>query len=76
MAIELAITDETPQAAPNVELAGRVDTAMRRAFNLGQTYWQQADSQSYAENRRSDATRQKFEEVLAEIRTAVLEAHA
>jgi len=55
MAIEIA--DDTEQ---------QVRAAMRRAFNLGQTYWQQADSQSYAENRRSDETRRKFDELVEE----------
>lgn len=34
--------------------------AMARVWNLGQTYWHQADSESYAQNRRSDDTRQKY----------------
>ena len=42
---------------------------LHRVFLLGQTYWQQADSQSQAENNRSDVTYAKFaalvEEVLA-----------
>lgn len=38
--------------------------ALKRAWNLGQTYWQQADSDSYAENRRSDETRNKFQALM------------
>ena len=34
--------------------------ALRIAFRYGETYWQQADSESYAENRRSDETMAKF----------------
>lgn len=33
---------------------------LSRAFSLGQTYWQQADSESYSQNRKSDATLEKF----------------
>jgi hypothetical protein len=40
--------------------------ALRRAFNLGQTYWQQADSDSAAQHRKSDETRRKFEALVAE----------
>jgi hypothetical protein len=35
--------------------------ALNRAWLLGQTYWAQADSDSYAENRRADQTRNKFQ---------------
>jgi hypothetical protein len=41
-------------------------TALRRAFSLGQAYFQQADSQSHAENRRSDQTRAKFDLLVME----------
>jgi hypothetical protein len=44
---------------------------LRRAWQLGQKYWQQADSQSYAENRRSDETRQKFDELCAKYSAAM-----
>lgn len=56
-------------AAPDIR------AALRRAFNLGQTYWDQADSESYAANRRSEATRATFdahvEEVAAEVDAAL-----
>jgi hypothetical protein len=48
-----------PKAEPDVE------KALRRAFSLGQTYWQQADSESYTQNRLSDVTREKFEALVA-----------
>jgi hypothetical protein len=44
-----------------------LDQALRRAFILGQTYWQQADSDSYSQNRKSDETRQKFEALVSSI---------
>ena len=43
-----------------------VALAIRRAFQLGQTYWQQADSESYRENGKSDATLEKYRATLAE----------
>ena len=41
-----------------------VTDALRRAFSLGQTYWQQADSEYYtSHHRKADATRAKFQEL-------------
>lgn len=40
--------------------------ALRRAYSLGQTYWQQADSESYSQNRKSDETQRKFEALVEE----------
>ena len=40
-----------------------VTDALRRAFSLGQIYWQQADSEYISQNRKSDATRAKFQEL-------------
>lgn len=37
---------------------------MRKAFNLGETYCHQADSESYSQNKKADETLQKFEELL------------
>ena len=41
-----------------------IRAAMKRAFNLGQTYWQQADSEYVSQQNKSDATRAKFNELL------------
>ena len=43
-----------------------VALAIRRVFQLGQTYWQQADSESYRENDKSDVTLEKYRATLAE----------
>ena len=40
--------------------------ALNRAFRLGQTYWQQADSESYAQNRKSVKTMDAFRALLDE----------
>jgi len=49
------------------DIAGAVQEAMSRAFNLGQTYGQQADSESYSQNRKSEVTHAKFREVQANV---------
>lgn len=45
-------------------LPEKVATAIKRAYALGQLYWQQADSDSYKQNAKSDETRAKFDELL------------
>jgi len=55
--------------------------AMSRAFSLGQTYWQQADSESYSQNAKSGETSAKFLALTAETVAAfdsacALAAHA
>lgn len=38
--------------------------ALRRAFSLGQTYWQQADSEYTSQHRKADETSAKFSELV------------
>lgn len=40
--------------------------ALRLAYSLGQTYWQQADSESYSQNKKADITKAKFEALIVE----------
>src|SRR5690242_10700430 len=40
--------------------------ALRKAFALGQTYWQQADSEYTSQHRKADVTRAKFDALVAE----------
>jgi len=49
-----------------------VTKALRKAWQLGQTYWQQADSESYKENAKSDATQEKFRQLCDETQAAIL----
>lgn len=53
------------------------ENALRRAFNLGQTYWQQADSDYTSQHRKSEVTMAKFEELvscaIADLRAALAE---
>jgi hypothetical protein len=63
---------EAAQAAPkSADLPDYVSKALRRAWQLGQTYWQQADSESYAANRRSGTTQAIFNDLLEAVRTAI-----
>jgi len=57
-----------------VILKDDVTAAIRRAFQLGQTYWQQADSESYKENKKADATRDRYNALCIE--TAEIAARA
>lgn len=45
-----------------------IEDALRKAFQLGQIYWQQADSDSYRQQDKSDETKAKFEELVAEMK--------
>mgnify|MGYP003654944349 CR=1 FL=1 len=38
-----------------------------RCFMLGQKYWQQADSESYVENRRSETTHAQYRDLKAAV---------
>jgi hypothetical protein len=53
------------------DMIDMVSKALRRAWQLGQTYWQQADSESYSQNRKSDETQSKFETLIEETRSAL-----
>ena len=47
----------------NYKTEQTVTDALRRAFSLGQIYWQQADSEYISQHRKVDATRAKFQEL-------------
>jgi hypothetical protein len=44
----------------------QIRTALRRAYNLGQTYWQQADSDYQSQWKKADATAAKFRDLVEE----------
>ena len=48
-----------------------VSKALRRAWQLGQTYWQQADSDSYRQNKQSGETQAVFVKLVDETRAAL-----
>ena len=55
----------------NEDIADAVSKALRRAWQLGQTYWQQADSDSYKQNARSEQTQTMFMDLVNETRCMV-----
>lgn len=73
-----------PGAAPSIDsVVGRermapqdkadaVSKALHVAWNLGQTYWQQADSEYTSKHRKADETRAKFLALVEETRNKVL----
>lgn len=46
--------------------AATVEAALNRAWHLGQTYWQQADSESFSQHRKADETLAKFRALVAD----------
>jgi hypothetical protein len=52
------------QTAETLEIVETVRTAMRRAYSLGQTYWQQADSEYTSQNKKADVTAGRFIELI------------
>ena len=56
------------------DLADLVSKALRRAWQLGQTYWQLADSEWISHHKKSDDVRASFDKLVDETRAAILEA--
>ena len=53
----------TPNTTPTsgaADLLAMVSKALREAYNLGQRYWQQADSEYISQHKKADDTRAKF----------------
>lgn len=55
----------------NEDMQDLVSKALRRAWQLGQTYWQQADSDFVSQHKKSDITQARFDELIEETRAAV-----
>ena len=56
-------TGQTPGITPTsgaADLLAMVSKALREAYNLGQRYWQQADSEYISQHKKADDTRAKF----------------
>ena len=51
-----------------------VSKAMRQAWQLGQTYWQQADSEYLSQQAKSDVTQTRFNTLVEETRAAIARA--
>ncbi len=61
-------------AALAEDLQDMVSKALRRAWQLGQTYWQQADSEYTSQHRKADETQGKFDALVEETRAAIATA--
>lgn len=59
----------SPASAPEgtEDVIDAVTIALRKAFQLGQTYWQQADKGHISQNKKSDETYSKFLKLSEEI---------
>lgn len=55
----------------NEDMQDLVSKSLRRAWQLGQTYWRQADSDFVSQHKKSDITRARFDELIEETRAAV-----
>jgi predicted aminopeptidase len=51
-----------------------VSKAMRKAWQLGQTYWRQADSDYVSDHRRSEETQRQFDALVDETRAMLAAA--
>jgi hypothetical protein len=49
-----------------VDTSDKVGAALRKAFLMGQTYWQQADSEYASHNRKADETMAKYNQLKQE----------
>ena len=58
------------------DTADLVSKALRRAWQLGQTYWQQADSEYQSHLKRADATQGTFNQLVEDTRAAILAANS
>ena len=66
--IQNAANAAAKQRATSDDVTDAVSKALRQAWQLGQLYWQQADSPSYRQNARSDETQAKFRKLVDEVR--------
>lgn len=53
---------------------GMVNRALRKAWQLGQTYWQQADSEYFSQHKKAAETHAEFQQLVAETRAAMRDA--
>jgi hypothetical protein len=58
------------------DTADLVSKALRRAWQLGQTYWQQADSEYQSHWKKADATQNEFDRLEEDTRAAILTANS
>jgi hypothetical protein len=56
------------------DLQDLVSKAMRKAWQLGQTYWQQSDSNYESQWKKSSETHAKFDQLVDDTRAAITKA--
>lgn len=56
----------TPANTQAADLPEIITKALSKAFGLGQTYWQQADSEYTSQHRKADETHDKYRALVAE----------
>src|SRR5574337_1295543 len=70
---ELLAAEQLGELAAALEdRADVVSKALRKAWQLGQTYWQQADSEYTSQHRKADETQARFQALVDETRAAIL----
>src|SRR5574340_648124 len=70
---ELLAAEQLGELAAALEdRADVVSKALRKAWQLGQTYWQQADSEYTIQHRKADETQARFQALVDETRAAIL----
>lgn len=65
---------KTSELIGAADLTDTVCKALRRAWQLGQTYWQQADSESFAQHKKAETTHAAFVALLDDTRAALAAA--
>ena len=60
------VFDQSEAAIPE-DVIDAVDIALRKAWQLGQTYWSQADSEFMSQWKKSDETQAKFAQLQDEV---------
>lgn len=53
-------------AADAQQVGEEIKSALRKAYNLGQIYWQQADSEYVSQQRKSDETHAEFKQLVTD----------
>lgn len=66
-----AEVEELRKDAAIDDLQDLVSKALRKAWQLGQTYWQQADSEYASQWKKADATQVAFNELVENTRAAL-----
>ena len=58
------------------DTADLVSKALRRAWQLGQTYWEQADSEYQSHWKKADVTQATFDQLVEDTRAAILTSNS